>query len=157
MPAADEPPHRAALVESAEALRWSAPELVEQFARRALEGSAGAGGDSTGSGGGAPEGVDAVVMRAQALLGGALVRLGRHAEAVQPATAGLRAAEASGWVDLATAIRLDLAACSRGVGEPLIGCAVLGPVLQVPDVRPVDRAMAIGQLVGCAAPIGRRD
>ncbi|HEV2780485.1 MAG TPA: diguanylate cyclase [Actinophytocola sp.] len=136
-------PECAALVELAERLQWSAPELVLHYARRAVTIGARSGGP--------------LVVRAQALLAAALVRLGRHAEAVEPALAALRGADQSGVPESASAVRLDLAACSRGLGEPMLGCAILRPVLEAVGSRPATRAGAIAQLVGCTAHVGRRD
>jgi hypothetical protein len=132
-----------ALVEFAERLRWSAPELVVQYARRALTTDAGADGQ--------------VVVKAQAVLTAALHRLGRYADAVEPALVALRNADQSGVPDFASAVQLDLAGCARGLGEPLLGCAILRPVLDSTGVRPATRAGAIAHLVACAAHIGRRD
>ncbi|MBM7772431.1 hypothetical protein JOD54_002635 [Actinokineospora baliensis] len=132
----------AALVDSADRLRWSAPELAVQFAARSLR-----------------SGVAdvATTTRAQVLLGTSLVRLGRHAEAVEPALAALPAVTAGGLVERAAAVRVALAACARVLGEPLAGCELLRPVLRSTTAAPATRALALGQFVACAAHIGRRD
>jgi GGDEF domain-containing protein len=143
LPPSGEPTECATLVELAERLHDSAPELVVPYARRVLEHGPGAEGS--------------VVIRAQALLAAALVRLGRHAEAVEPALVALRGADHSGIPELASSVRLDLAACSVGLGEPLLGCPILRPVLDTAGARPGIRAGAIAQLVGCSVHVGRRD
>jgi GGDEF domain-containing protein len=136
-------PECAALVQLAERLRWSAAELVIQYATRALTESAAEGGP--------------LAVRAQGLVAAALVRLGRHAEAVEPALAALRDADQAGVPELVPAIRLDLAACAHGLGESLLGCTILRPVLDNAGGRPSTRAIAITALVGCTAHVGRRD
>jgi GGDEF domain-containing protein len=133
----------AALVDLAERLRWSAPELVVQYAGRALAESGTAE---------AP-----VVVRAQALVSAALVRVGRYADAVAPALAALRSADQVGRPEFALAIRLDLAVCAKALNEPLLGCAIVRPVLESTAARPAVRADAIATLVGCAEHVGRRD
>ncbi|GAA2994453.1 diguanylate cyclase domain-containing protein [Actinokineospora diospyrosa] len=132
----------AALVDSADRLRWSAPELAVQFAARSLR-----------------SGVAdvATTTRAQVLLGTSLVRLGRHAEAVEPALTALPAVTSGGLVERAAAVRVALAACARVLGEPLAGCELLRPVLRSTTAAPATRALALGQFVACAAHIGRRD
>jgi GGDEF domain-containing protein len=133
----------AALVELADRLRWSAPELVVQYAQRAL---------ATGAGTASP-----LAVRAQAFVGGALARLGRYAAAVEPALAALRHADRAGLSELVPSIRLDLAAAARGLGEPLLGCAILRPVVENTGARPASRAAGVAVLVGCAEHVGRRD
>ncbi|HEV7649171.1 MAG TPA: hypothetical protein VGP26_13515 [Actinophytocola sp.] len=83
--------------------------------------------------------------------------MSHYVDAVEPAFAALALAEGEGVADLAAAVRLDLAACSREVGEPLLGCAVLRPVLDATELSPSVRAVALGRLVGCVAHVGRRD
>ncbi|HEU5471170.1 MAG TPA: hypothetical protein VFV67_11000 [Actinophytocola sp.] len=143
LPSIGEHPERVALVELADRLQWSAPELAARYARRAI----GAGPASGG-----PD-----LVRAYGLLAAALVRLERHADAVEPALAALRAAAKAGLPELESLVRLDLAACARELGEPLLGCTILRPVLEVAGVRPATRAVALGQLVGCTVHVGRRD
>ena len=150
LPATGELDECAALVHSAETLRFSAPELAVQLARRALL----VGASVTGA---EPGIARPLSMRAQAVLASGLVAINRHVEAVAPAAAALAFAERGGAPDLAAAMRLDLAACAREVGEPLVGSGVLRPVLTDGRTRPAVRGRAIGRLVGCVAPIVRRD
>jgi GGDEF domain-containing protein len=142
----------AALVRSAEALRFSAPELAVQLARRALAVGAAEPADATDVGQ-----ARTLSMRAQAVLAAGLVRTSHHVDAVEPAFAALALADGEGEPEVAVAVRLDLAACSREVGEPLLGCAMLRPVLETDQPRPSVRAVALGRLVGCIAHVGRRD
>lgn len=142
----------AALVRSAEALRFSAPELAVQLARRAL-----IVGAAEPSGSGDVGQAKSLSMRAQAVLAAGLVRMSHHADAVEPAFAALALAEGDGATDVAMSVRLDLAACTREVGEPLLGCTLLRPVLDTEQARPSVRAVALGRLVGCIAHVGRRD
>ncbi|WP_091372750.1 hypothetical protein [Actinokineospora alba] len=130
-----------ALVEVADRLRWSVPELTVQFAMRALKADAD----------------QAVRTRAHSLLAPSLVTLGRHAEAVEPALAALRAATAGGQIERSARLRVAIAACARALGEPLTGCEVLRPVLQTKSAKPATRAVALGQFVTCAAHVGGRD
>lgn len=136
-------PECAALVRLAERLRWSTAELVIQYANRALTESAAEGGP--------------LAVRAQALVAAALVRLGRHADAVEPGLVALRDADQAGVPELIPGIRLDLAACAHGLGEALLGATILRPVLENAGGRPSTRAVAITALVGCTAHVGRRD
>lgn len=140
-----------ALVRSAEALRFSAPELAVQLARRAL--AVGAESAKNAEVDQARE----LSMRAQAVLAAGLVRMSHYADAVEPAFAALALAESEGKRDVATSVRLDLSVCSREVGEPLLGCALLRPVLDADPPSPSVRAVALGRLVGCIAHVGRRD
>ncbi|MBC6449779.1 hypothetical protein [Actinokineospora xionganensis] len=130
-----------ALVEVADRLRWSAPELTVQFAMRALKADA----------------EQAVRTRAHSLLAPSLVTLGRHAEAVEPALVALRAATAGGQIERSARLRVAIAACARALGEPLTGCEILRPVLQTKTAKPATRAVALGQFVTCAAHVGGRD
>ncbi|GAA3052512.1 hypothetical protein [Actinokineospora globicatena] len=132
----------AALVAAADRLRWSAPELAVQFADRSLRSGAADAATTT---------------RAQVLLGTSLVRLGRHAEAVEPPLAALRAVPGGGLVERAAAVRVALAACARVLGEPLVGSELLRPVLRASAAAPATRALALGQFVACAGHVGRRD
>ncbi|MGQ0837944.1 hypothetical protein [Actinokineospora sp.] len=142
LPAEGGSPECEALVDAADRLRWSAPELAVQFAVRAL-----ANGTMD----------PAARTRAQELLGTSLVGLGRHAEAVEPALIALRAATGGGLVERAATLRIALAACARALGEPLAGCEALRPVLQTRAAKPATRALALGQFVACAAHVGGRD
>ncbi|RLK55134.1 diguanylate cyclase [Actinokineospora cianjurensis] len=141
LPAADAA-ECAALVAAADRLRWSAPELAVQFADRSLRSGAADAATTT---------------TAQVLLGTGLVRLGRHAEAVEPALAALRAVTGGGLVERAAAVRVALAACARVLGEPLAGSELLRPVLRATTAAPATRALALGQFVACAGHVGRRD
>jgi GGDEF domain-containing protein len=140
----------AALVHSAETLRFSAPELAVQLAHRALRMGASVTGADPGI-------ARPLSMRAQAVLAAGLVSISHHVEAVAPAAAALAFAERGGAPEVAAAMRLELAACAREVGEPLVGSGVLRPVLVDDQVRPSVRGRAIGRLVGCVAPVVRRD
>ncbi|WP_156757804.1 hypothetical protein [Actinokineospora pegani] len=131
----------AALVDVAEALRWSAPELAVQFAARSLAGQAD----------------PPTTSRANALLGSSLVRLGRAAEAVEPGLAALREATAAGAVERAAALRTALAGAARALGQPLIGAELLRPVLEEGGARQATRALALGQLASCTTHVGGRD
>ncbi|MPZ84417.1 MAG: hypothetical protein GEV28_30110 [Actinophytocola sp.] len=141
-----------ALVRSSEALRFSAPEVAVQLARRAL-----IVGAAEQSGTCDVDQAKGLSMRAQAVLAAGLVRISNYVDAVEPAFAALALAEGAGVAEVAMSVRLDLAACSREVGEPLLGCAFLRPVLEDAEPRPSVRAIALGRLVGCITHVGRRD
>lgn len=143
----------AALVRSAEALRTSAPELGVQLARRALLVGASDISATTAHTGEAR----ALSMRAQAVLASGSVRISRHVDAVEPGFAALALAESGGALVLAAELRLDLAACAQELGEPLLGGALLRPVLEATQAPPSVRAAALGRLVGCVAHVARRD
>ncbi|MFL6142483.1 MAG: diguanylate cyclase domain-containing protein [Labedaea sp.] len=130
-------------MELAEQLNGSAPELVVHYARQVIVDALVVG--------------PAVVVRAQALLAGALVRLGRPVDAVDPALAALRGADQTGLSEIAVSVRLDLATCAQALGEPLLGCAILRPVLEAAGPRVAATASAVGQLVGLTAHVARRD
>jgi GGDEF domain-containing protein len=143
----------AALVRSAEALRTSAPELSVQLARRALlVGASDISSTSAHTGE-----ARALSMRAQAVLASGLVRTSQHVGAVEPGFAALALAESGGALVLAAELRLDLAACAQELGEPLLGGALLRPVLEATQAPPSVRAAALGRLVGCVAHVARRD
>lgn len=143
----------AALVGSAEVLRVSAPELSVQLARRAmLVGATDASAGTTNAGE-----ARNLSMRAQALLASGLVRISQHAKAVEPGFEALALAESGGAPDVAALVRIDLAACAQQVGEPLLGGAILRPVLESAQTPPSVRATALGRLVGCVAHTARRD
>lgn len=142
-----------ALVRSAEALRVGAPELAVQFARRAL-----LIGATDGSANGTNAGEARMLsMRAKAVLAAGLVRVSQHVNAVEPGFAALALAESGGAPDVAAEVRLDLAACAQELGEPLLGGALLRPVLETTQAPPSLRAAALGRLVGCVAHAARRD
>ena len=84
-------------------------------------------------------------MRAQAVLAAGLVRISQHVSAVEPGFAALALAESGGALVLAAELRLDLAACAQEVGEPLLGGALLRPVLEATQAPPSVRAAALGQ------------
>ena len=143
----------AGLVRSAEALRTSAPELSVQLARRALLiGATDLSATTTNAGE-----ARSLFMRAQAVLAGGLVRISQHVGAVEPGFEALALAESGGALVLSAEIRLDLAACAQDVGEPLLGGALLRPVLEAGQAPPSVRAAALGRLVGCVAHVARRD
>jgi GGDEF domain-containing protein len=143
----------AALVRSAEALRVSVPELSVQLARRALLVGAMEASSTTATEGEAR----GLSMRARAVLTAGLVRISQHPSAVEPGFTALELAESGGATDVAAEIRLDLASCAQEVGEPLLGGALLRPVLERGQVPPSVRAVALGRLVGCVAHVARRD
>jgi GGDEF domain-containing protein len=141
------------LVRSAEALRTSAPELSVQLARRALLVGSSDLTTTTANTGEARS----LAMRAQAVLAAGLVRISQHVGAVEPGFAALALAESGGALVLSAELRLDLAACAQDVGEPLLGGALLRPVLEAGQAPPSVRAGALGRLVGCVAHVARRD
>jgi GGDEF domain-containing protein len=145
----------AALVRSAEALRLSAPELAVQLVRRALV--VGAGESAEAGDAAQVDRARSLALRANAVLAGGLVGVSRYVDAVEPALTALAIAEGTGDDEFVASVRLDLAACAREVGEPLLGCALLRPVLEAPRSRPSVRAVALGRLVDCIAHLGRRD
>lgn len=131
----------------------SAPELSVQLARRALlVGATDASAATTNVGA-----ARILSMRAQAALAAGLVRVSQHAKAVEPGFTALALAEAGGALDVAAEVRINLAACAQQVGEPLLGGAILRPVLESVHTPPAVRAAALGRLVGCVAHVARRD
>ncbi|RSM71503.1 hypothetical protein DMH04_43965, partial [Kibdelosporangium aridum] len=130
------------LAETADRLRWCAPELTLVFARQAAT-LAGAAKDR------------ALALRANALMVAALVRLGKHAEAVEPAVSALRDAENAGERDLAGSVRVDLAASTRAVGLTGSAFVLVRPMLEGSDTRPAVRAGALAEIVGGLAQAGR--
>ncbi|TDV38752.1 hypothetical protein [Actinophytocola oryzae] len=131
----------------------SAPELSVQLARRALlVGATDISATTTNAGE-----ARTLSMRAQAVLAAGLVRTSQHVSAVEPGFAALALAESGGALVLAAELRLDLAACAQEVGEPLLGGALLRPVLEATQAPPAVRASALGRLVGCIAHVARRD
>jgi GGDEF domain-containing protein len=131
------------LVDAADRLRWRAPELALEFARQAARHVDGAR-DS------------ALKLRANALVVAALVRLGKHAEAVQPAVLALREAETSGAREVAGPLRVDLAASTRTVGLAGSALVLVRPLLEGGDARPAVRAGALAEIVAGLAQAGRR-
>ncbi|ONI77060.1 hypothetical protein ALI144C_33700 [Actinosynnema sp. ALI-1.44] len=130
------------LAATADRLRWHAPELTLVFARQATTR--------------ADETRDRVLaLRAKSLVVAALVRLGKHAEAVEPAVSTLRAAENAGDRELAGAVRVDLAASTRAVGLTGSAFVIVRPMLEGSDARPAVRAGALGEIVAGLAQAGR--
>lgn len=132
------------LAGTADRLRWRAPELALEFARQA---AARAESDQD----------RALALRSSALVVAALVRLGRHAEAVEPAVLALREAEAVGERELAGALRVDLAASARAVGLAGSALVIVRPMLEGGHARPAVRAGALAEIVGGLAQAKRRD
>lgn len=132
------------LIDSAEQLRWRAPELSLVIARRAASFAV-----ETQD--------DALELRANALVVGNLVRLGRHSEAVRPAVSALGDAESAGRVEVAAKLRVDLASSSRSIGISGAGFAILRAVLDSADAPPGVRASALAESVSCLAHLGRRE
>ncbi|SMD26233.1 diguanylate cyclase domain-containing protein [Kibdelosporangium aridum] len=130
------------LAETADRLRWCAPELTLVFARQAAT-LADAAKDRV------------LALRANALMVAALVRLGKHAEAVEPAVSALRDAENAGERDLAGSVRVDLAASTRAVGLTGSAFVLVRPMLEGSDTRPAVRAGALAEIVGGLAQAGR--
>jgi GGDEF domain-containing protein len=131
------------LVGTADRLRWRAPELALEFARQAAT-RADAVRDR------------ALSLRANALVVAALVRLGKHAEAVEPAVRTLREAEAAGVREQVSSLRVDLAASTRAVGLAGSALVLVRPMLEGGDVRPAVRAGALAEIVAGLAQAGRR-
>lgn len=131
------------LIARGKALRFRAPELAMVFGERAAALAEAAGSER-------------LWADAEALAVFARVRLGQRASVVNRAVVVLRTAEADGDTELAAQMRVELALCARSVGVPLTGLAALRPVLGDPDISASCRALAMVQLVGCMAPLGRR-
>ncbi|TCO50709.1 diguanylate cyclase domain-containing protein [Actinocrispum wychmicini] len=130
------------LVDTADRLRWRAPELALEFARQAATRADSRDGS--------------LRLRASALVVAALVRLGKHAEAVQPAVLALREAESAGAREVVGPIRVDLAASTRTVGLAGSALVLVRPLLEGGDARPAVRAGALAEIVGGLAQAGRR-
>lgn len=128
------------LLEPAWSLRWRAPELALLFAERA-----GAVAKLTGDG---PD-----RLRAEATVVIASCRLGRRLEVVERAIGAVRSAERQSDTATAGMVRVELAGCARTAGVPLVGAAVLRPVLTTEIIRPSVRADALVQMVECLAPL----
>lgn len=162
------------LVAAAEAMLTKAPEMALVFARRALSpsgpdttaGGADAGAPGHGRAAAAPESAgqveDAeprgrpggpVMAAARAVEVSALVRLGRHAEAVEPAIAVLFGGELTEGA--AARVRIDLASCARHCGAPRVALTILRPVLES-EQAPSVRADALVQYAACLACLDRR-
>ncbi|HEX3648421.1 MAG TPA: hypothetical protein VHV49_08330 [Pseudonocardiaceae bacterium] len=121
-------------------LRWRAPELALLFAERA-----GAVAQLTG------EGPDR--LRAEATVVVASCRLGQRLDVVDRGIAALRLTEQHSDPGTAAILRVELAGCARAAGVPLVGAAVLRPVLTADGVRPSVRADALVELVSCLAQL----
>ncbi|MBP2319832.1 GGDEF domain-containing protein [Kibdelosporangium banguiense] len=132
------------LVATADRLRWRAPELALVFARHAAT-RADAAGDRM------------LALRANALVVASLVRLGKHADAVEPAVLTLREAESSGERELAGSVRVDLAASTRAIGLAGSAFVLVRPMLEGSDARPSVRAGALAEIVAGLAQAGRRE
>ncbi|HEY0808033.1 MAG TPA: hypothetical protein VGD84_23400, partial [Pseudonocardiaceae bacterium] len=117
-------------------LRWRAPELALFLAERA-----GAVIELAG------EGPDR--LRAEATVVVASCRLGRRLDVVDRAINAVRLAERHADAVTGAMLRIELAGCARTAGVPLVGAAVLRPVLTATDIRPAMRADALVQLAGC--------
>jgi hypothetical protein len=131
------------LIAEGTALRYRAPELSMVFGERAAALAEAAGSEQ-------------LWADAEALAVSARMRLGQRASVVNRAVVVLRTAEAEAQPELAAQMRVELALCARSVGVPLTGLAALRPVLGDPDISPECRTLAMVQLVGCMAPLGRR-
>lgn len=119
-------------------LRWRAPELALVLGERTVT-SARQAGDELGR------------LRADTAVVFASSRLGQKLAVAERAMAALRAADRLGDVSSAAVLRLELAGCARSVGVPLIGAALLGPLLAGDSGTPGQRAAALVRLVGCLA------
>lgn len=117
-------------------LRWRAPELALVFAERAgaLAKLAGDGPDR---------------LRAEATVVVASCRLGQRLHVVERAIDAVRLAERQKDGAMAATLRVELAGCARTAGVPLVGAAVLRPVLTADGVAAATRADALVQMAGC--------
>jgi hypothetical protein len=121
-------------------LRWRAPELALLFAERA-----GAVAKLAGDG---PD-----RLRAEATVVVSSCRLGQRLGVVERAIDAVRLAERQSDGMTAAMLRVELAGCARTAGVPLVGAAVLRPVLTLDAVQPSVRADALVQMVGCLAQL----
>jgi len=117
-------------------LRWRAPELALFLAERAR-----AVIELAGDG--------PARLRAEATAVVASCRLGQRLDVVDRAIDAIRLAERHTDPVTGAMLRIELAGCARTAGVPLVGAAVLRPVLTAPDVQPATRADALVQLAGC--------
>lgn len=117
-------------------LRWRAPELALFLAERAR-----AVIELAGDG--------PARLRAEATAVVASCRLGQRLDVVDRAIDAIRLAERHTDAVTGAMLRIELAGCARTAGVPLVGAAVLRPVLTAPDVQPAMRADALVQLAGC--------
>jgi hypothetical protein len=121
-------------------LRWRAPEVALLFAERA-----GAVAKLAGDG---PD-----RLRAEATVVVASCRVGQQLSVVERGIAAVRLAERQSDTATMAMLRVELAGCARTAGVPLVGAAVLRPVLTSDAVRPSVRADALVQMVGCLAQL----
>jgi len=124
-------------------LRFRAPELALVLGERAAALAEAAGSEK-------------LWVNAEGLSVFARMRMGQRADVVHRAVTVLRTAEADGHAELAAQMRVELAVCARSAGVPMTGLAALRPILGQRDLPAVCRAMALMQLVGCLAPVGRQ-
>jgi hypothetical protein len=88
-------------------------------------------------------------LRAEATMVVASCRLGRRLDVVDRAIDAISLAERHSDVTISGILRIELAGCARAAGVPLVGAAVLRPVLTATGIRPAMRADALVQLTGC--------
>jgi hypothetical protein len=88
-------------------------------------------------------------LRAEATVVVASCRLGRRLDVVDRAIDAISLAERHSDVTTSAMLRIELAGCARAAGVPLVGAAVLRPVLTTTGIRPAMRADALVQLTGC--------
>jgi hypothetical protein len=88
-------------------------------------------------------------LRANATMVFASSRLGHRLAVVDRAIASVAVAERHGDVETAAMLRIELAACARAAGVPLVGSVVVRPVLNTDVIRASLRADALLQLGGC--------
>ncbi|MQA15396.1 MAG: diguanylate cyclase [Pseudonocardiaceae bacterium] len=136
----------AALVESALALRWRAPELALLAAERA-----GASAADTGDA--------AAAHTAELVAVASLNRLGREVEAAQRALPALRRCEQAGvGGDVAGQLRAELAAGAVAAGMHTAALAALRPVLEAGGaIGPAVRGSALVQAAAALAALERPD
>ncbi|RZS31314.1 hypothetical protein EV193_1143 [Herbihabitans rhizosphaerae] len=91
---------------------------------------------------------------AQGLVVEALVRLGRYADAVEPAVGALR--WASGYL-AAGGLTVSLARCARVLGAGPVGVELLSTLIEADGHAAGVRGVAIAELVGCLGHLGHRD
>ena len=121
-------------------LRWRAPELALLLAERA-----GAVAKLAGDG---PR-----RLRAEATVVVASCRIGQRLRVVERAIDAVRLAERQKDGATVAVLRVELAGCARSAGVPLVGAAVLRPVLEAEDVQHTLRADALVQMAGCLAQL----
>ncbi len=92
-------------------------------------------------------------LRAEATVVIASCRLGQRLDVVERGIAAIHLAERQSDGETAALLRVELAGCARSAGVPLVGAAILRPVLTSDAVRGSVRADALVQLVGCLAQL----